>query len=183
MFAKGHANQRGAVYSCPVCSSIAGPKQLRIQDHLDGFHVVEDTQQSIGHRVVTLDAGVIRMTRTLRSRSVRLHGEAQELQNADLRAVAGWRPVYISCSQNPHPHKLPSALGEASAGWGGGGSSFNPGYQGPGALAVLAGNFCVPECRSFCTRAGTIRLRSFIPPRRSGDQALVCVRLVDSIQG
>jgi|SRR5271157_982654 len=46
MFAKGLPNQRGTVYPRPFGRSIRGPKQLRIQHYLDGFHTVEDSPQS-----------------------------------------------------------------------------------------------------------------------------------------
>ena len=46
MFAKGLPNQTGTVYPRPFGRSIRGPKQLRIQHYLNGFHIVEDSQQS-----------------------------------------------------------------------------------------------------------------------------------------
>jgi hypothetical protein len=41
VFAKGFANESRTVDSRPFGSSIRGPKQFRIQHHLDGFHTVE----------------------------------------------------------------------------------------------------------------------------------------------
>ena len=46
VLAKGLANKGGTVYSRPFGGSIRGSKQFRIQNHLDGFHTVEDTPQS-----------------------------------------------------------------------------------------------------------------------------------------
>src|SRR5271157_6231597 len=46
MFAKGLPNQRGTVDPRPFGRSVGGPKQLRIQHYLDGFHIVEDSPQS-----------------------------------------------------------------------------------------------------------------------------------------